>query len=57
MAETIDPACGDKVPHRRQSQFAHGRLGEIQRVAAAGIVDEAAIGGMGIGGIIQPAQA
>ena len=55
-AKAIDAAAADEVAQAIERQRAHRRVGEIERVAAPRVVDQAAIGGMGIGGIIEPAQ-
>ena len=44
------------MPQRIERQRTHGGIREVQRVAGAGIVDERAVGGAGISGIVQPAQ-
>ena len=44
------------MAHHIERQAPHRRIGEIKRIATAGIVDEVAIGGMRISGVVQPAQ-
>ena len=55
-AETVDPAMRHEMRQRVDHQPSHCRIGEIERVAAAGVVDERAIGRGGIGRRIKATQ-
>ena len=52
----INGLLGAWLAQAGQGQSAHRRIGKIQRVAAPGIVDQAAVRGMGKGRVIEPAQ-
>ena len=55
-AKPVDPAVAHEMAERVDHQPPHCRIGEIERIAAAGVVDQRAIGRAGIGGRIKPAQ-
>ncbi len=56
-AEPVHPRMAHEMAQRGQRQVPHLGHRKIQRIAATGIVNQAAIGRMGIGIIVQPAQA